>query len=204
MIQESPGQVAQPREREGALPQDRRSDSWLLERLVLHQDQAAFEALVRRHGPGVRGVCRRWLRDGHAAEDACQETFLVLLHKARSIGKPELLAGWLHGVAWRVALRARTKAARRSAHERRTAADKVADPVADIARRDLGTIVAAAVNDLPATYREAVILHYWEGKTCEKIARQLGCPLGSMSWRLGRGRELLRRRLSGLANETAR
>jgi RNA polymerase sigma factor (sigma-70 family) len=81
--------------------------------------------------------------------------------------------------------------------------DKVADPIAEVARRELNTIVAAAVNNLPARYREAVILHYWEGKTCEEIARQLGCPLGSMSWLLGRGRELLRRRLSGLANETA-
>jgi RNA polymerase sigma factor (sigma-70 family) len=151
----------------------------------------------------VRGACRRWLRDGHAAEDVCQETFLVLLRKAPSIGKAEQLAGWLYRVAWRIALRVRTKAARREAREQGAAAAKVADPVAEVARRDLCSVVTAALNDLPQRYREALVLHYWVGLTSEEIARQVGCPLGSMSWRLGRGRELLHRRLSRLAYESA-
>jgi len=71
---------------------DGMNDSRLLERFVIHQDQAAFEALVRRHGPMVRRVCRRFLENAAAAEDACQETFIVFLRKAHLLGRPERLA----------------------------------------------------------------------------------------------------------------
>jgi RNA polymerase sigma factor (sigma-70 family) len=202
-MKESLRQLPRPPEQEGAPRLEAVSDDWLLGRLVLHQDQAAFEALWWRHGPMVRAVCRRWVGDGHAAEDACQETFLVLFRKAHAIGKPALLAGWLFGVASRIAQRAQTKPARRWIHEHRVGSDQVADPAVEVARRELCTIVAAAVNDLPEGHRAALILHYWEGKTCEEIAGQLGCPTGSMSWLLGRGRELLRRRLRALGKEIA-
>src|SRR5690349_21426934 len=96
-------------------------DRQLLERYALGRDEAAFGALVRRHGPMVLGVCRRVLRDGHAAEDAFQATFLVLARRAGSLLRPEALGAWLHGVAARVALRARAQAARRRAGEREAA-----------------------------------------------------------------------------------
>src|SRR5436305_805793 len=79
-------------------------DRLLLERFVAERDEAAFEALVRRHGSMVLHVCRRVLHDEHAAEDAFQATFLVLVRKAPCISKRERLAGWLYGVAYRTAL----------------------------------------------------------------------------------------------------
>src|SRR3954469_10633835 len=82
------------------------TDAALLERYA-HGDEAAFGALVERHGPMVLGVCRRTLGDRHAAEDACQATFLVLSRKAGSL-RPGDLAGWLHAVARRTALKARS------------------------------------------------------------------------------------------------
>src|SRR5262245_64480279 len=94
------------------------SDGQLLERFVAHQDEAAFEALVRRFGPMVLGVCRRVLRDRHDAEDAFQATFLVLLRKARSLARPELVGNWLYGVACYTAQNARASRARRRAAER--------------------------------------------------------------------------------------
>jgi RNA polymerase sigma factor (sigma-70 family) len=207
MMHESPGPVPPPCRRAGATGLDRMSDGHLLDRLVQYRDQAAFEALVWRHAPMVRGRCRRWLCEEHAAEDACQETFLMLLRKAHLIGQPELLAGWLFGVASRVAsrlaLRAKRQLARHELHDRETASSRADDPVVEAARRDLRAIVAAAMDGLPERYRAALTLHYWEGKTCEEIARQLGCPLGSVSWLLGRGRELLRRQLGALARESA-
>src|SRR5690349_11586004 len=83
------------------------TDTRLLERFTRHQDEAAFAALVRRHGPMVLGVCQRILHNPHDAEDAFQTTFLVLVRKTGALARPERLASWLHGVACRTALNAR-------------------------------------------------------------------------------------------------
>src|SRR5438477_10039625 len=76
-------------------------DGQLLERFTRRGEGAAFEALLRRHGPMVLGVCRRLLRDPHEAEDAFQATFLLLVRKAGALREPESLGPWLHGVARR-------------------------------------------------------------------------------------------------------
>ena len=83
------------------------TDAQLLERFVARRDDPAFAALVVRHGPMVLGVCRRLVRDAQEAEDAFQATFLVLARKAAVIQRQPLLAGWLYGVAYRVAVRLR-------------------------------------------------------------------------------------------------
>src|SRR5437773_2658105 len=95
------------------------TDAELLQRFTAHRDEAAFAALVRRYGPLVFGVCRRVLHHWQDAEDAFQATFLVLLHKARSIAQPRLLGNWLYGVAYYTAKNAKASALRRRARERR-------------------------------------------------------------------------------------
>src|SRR6202789_1037399 len=75
------------------------SDGDLLKPYLQQRDETAFEALVARHGPMVLGVCRRILRDPHDAEDAFQATFLVLAHKARSIGRPQAITRWVYHTA---------------------------------------------------------------------------------------------------------
>src|SRR5437764_13711361 len=92
------------------------TDAELLRRYVQDRDEAAFEALMRRHGPMVLGVCRRVLGNADDADDAFQATFLVLVRKAASITRRELVGNWLYGTAYRAALEA--KAARRHARER--------------------------------------------------------------------------------------
>ena len=94
------------------------TDSQLLDCFVKERDSAAFRNLVVRHGPAVLQVCRGMLQDPHEADDAFQATFLVLIRKAPSIQDPELLGGWLRGVAYRTAVRARCRAARRRVIER--------------------------------------------------------------------------------------
>ncbi len=171
------------------------SDGQLLERFTSFQDEAAFATLVQRHGPMVLGVCQRLLNEPHDAEDAFQATFLVLVRKAGTIAQPDLLANWLYGVAYRIAIKARATAARRREHERQAALMPLADPIPNVAWRELRTVLDAEMNLLPEKYRAPLVLCYLEGLTNEEAARKLGWPTGSMSGRLSRGRELLRKRL---------
>src|SRR5262249_49697258 len=94
------------------------TDGQLVQRFVAHREEAAFEALVRRHGGGGVGVCRAVLGNPHDAEDAFQATFLVLVRKAGSIASRELLANWLYGVAYHTALKARAVTAKRRVREK--------------------------------------------------------------------------------------
>src|SRR5947208_13268672 len=97
------------------------SDGQLLERFIHRREEAAFETLVRRHGPMVLGVCRRVLGNAHDADDAFQATFLVLVRKAASVVPRERVGNWLYGVAYHTALKARGMAARRGTRERQVA-----------------------------------------------------------------------------------
>jgi RNA polymerase sigma factor (sigma-70 family) len=175
------------------------TDRALLERFARGQDEAAFKTLVQRHGPMVLGVCRRILVCEQDAEDAFQATFLILVRRAGDIKDPELLGSWLYGVAYRTATKARARAARRREHERQAAPAMLTtdDPSADLAWRELRTALDEELNRLPDKYRLPLILCYLEGLTNEEAARRLGWPAGSMSYRLARGRELLRERMEG-------
>src|SRR3984893_5515037 len=97
------------------------TDGQLLGCFIDRRDEAAFEALVRRHGPMVLGVCRRVLGNVHDAEDAFQATFLILVRKAKRVASREKIGGWLHGVAYHAAMKAKTKLARGRAREREVA-----------------------------------------------------------------------------------
>ncbi len=177
-----------------ACPADR-TDRQLLERFAADRDETAFEALVHRHGPLVWGVCRRRLRHHQDAEDAFQATFLVLARKAAAIRRPELLANWLYGVAYRTAARARADASRRRAREQTAAVSAVVLPSSDIVWQDLRPVLDEEVQRLPAKYRAAFVLCYLEGRTNEEAARQIGCPKGTVLSRLAWARQWLRRRL---------
>ncbi len=166
-------------------------DAELLRRFVRDRDEAAFELLVWRHGTMVHSVCRRLLRDAHAAEDAFQATFLVLVRKAASVGRGEALAGWLYRVAYRVALRARARAVAVTA-----AAEPAFEPPDDLLWRDLRPVLDEEVNRLPEKYRQPVILCYLSGLTADEAARRLGVPRGTVLSRLAWARQRLRTRLS--------
>jgi RNA polymerase sigma factor (sigma-70 family) len=176
------------------------SDRALLERFLGEHDAAAFEALVRRHGPTVLGVCRRVLHNAHDAEDAFQATFLVLVRKGRSIVRREAVGSFLYGVAYRVALKARAGALRRRHHENQ-AALRTEGQTGPEESNDLRPVLDEELNRLPDKYRRPIVLCYFEGKTYQEAARLLGWPAGTAATRLARARELLRARLArrGLA-----
>jgi HlyD family secretion protein len=184
------------------------SDRELLRQFMTRRDaagEAAFETLVLRHGPTVLRVCRNVLREPADVDDAFQATFLVLVKRCRSMGQIESVAGWLYGVACRVAAHARVESARRRVGEARAALRVVeaveAHDVDDIEKTEFGPIVQEEVRRLPAKYRAVVVLCYGEGMTHEQAAIQLDCPLGTVRSRMARARTLLQRRLSrrGLA-----
>lgn len=176
------------------------TDGQLLEQFVRQHDSAAFEILVRRHGPMVLRVCQRLLRHGPDADDAFQATFIVLVRKAHSIIKLESVASWLYGVAYRIALRAKLRANRRLARERQfdecsvPGHDGAATVEAGIA--ELRPVLDEELSRLPEKYRAPVVLCYLEGKTNEEAAQYLHWPTGTVKVRLMRARDLLRDRLA--------
>jgi RNA polymerase sigma factor (sigma-70 family) len=171
-------------------------DRQLLADFVRAREEDAFAALVARHGPMVLSVCRRILRDPQAAEDAFQATFLVLVRKAATIQKGELLSQWLYGTAYRTACRARVEAARRQQREKCVPPREPADPLAEITVRELCAVVDQELFQLPAAYRTPLILCYLQGRTRDEAARQLGWSPATLGRRLERGRQLMQHRLS--------
>jgi RNA polymerase sigma factor (sigma-70 family) len=174
---------------------DALSDGKLLERFVRRREEASFAALVRRHGPMVLAVCRRLLRHNQDAEDSFQATFLVLSKKAHRLRRPELLANWLYGVAYRTALHARQRAARRREREREAAVLSASNRNPNSPSPEVQGILDEELQRLPEKYRAPLVLCYLQGKTNQEAARVLGWPIGSISYRLARARELLRERL---------
>jgi RNA polymerase sigma factor (sigma-70 family) len=178
---------------------ERASDAELLTRFVQHRDATAFELLFWRHGPMIWGVCRRLLGDSADAEDVYQAVFVVLARKASSIARGEALAGWLHRVAHRTALNARTAQRRRSVHEHpvteicETASSD--DPVRRTANRELKDLLDQELLRLPDRFRQPVLLCDLEERSHEEAAAVLQCPLGTLNSRLARGRQKLKERL---------
>lgn len=172
------------------------SDRELLALFVMHRDGDAFAALLNRHGPMVMGVCRRILLNRHDAEDAFQATFLIFARKADSVHAQQSIAGWLYRVAYRTALQARARLARRRVKEQ-----QVEDlPHPQIEPEDGNSewlaLLDKELNRLPDKYRIPVILCELEGRSRREVARFLSLPEGTLSWRLAQAKKILAKRLS--------
>ncbi len=173
------------------------TDGELLEHFVTRQDEAAFETLVRRHGPMVLGACRRVLKNFQDAEDAFQSAFLVLVRKAAAIRERETVGNWLYGVAYRTALDARAKIVQRRLLDQPMI--EITEPEITDARpvwRDLRSLLDQELSCLPSKYRTAIVLCDLEERTRREAARQLGIPVGTLSGRLTIARAMLAKRLT--------
>ena len=176
------------------------TDGQLLERFATAADEfaeLALSALVERHEAMVWRVCLAILRDEHAAEDAFQATFLILVSKARSLWVRDSLGPWLHQVAYRTASYFRTTAIRRRKHELRCAKSGAACivEVGSPHDLDLDAAVHEEVNGLPEKYRAPIVLCDLQGRTHQDAARCLGWPIGTVKSRQWIGRGLLRDQL---------
>jgi RNA polymerase sigma factor (sigma-70 family) len=172
------------------------SDAELLARFAAGREEAAFAALMRRHGRMVWSVCRHVLGHEQDAEDAFQATFLVLARKAGSIRKGMAIASWLHATAYHIATRARRNAAIRRARESKGESMSVAQPISESAWREVLAILEEEVQRLSERQRAAFVLCSLEGKSLAEAARQLGWKEGTLSGTLSRAREQLGRRLA--------
>ena len=176
------------------------TDRQLLERFNARRDaggEAAFTALVARHGPMVLGISRQLLGDRHYAEDVFQAVFLVLAQKACSIRDPDLLGNWLYGVSLRTAKKARDRLARQRAIEeddsmnhRGSAQRDAVEPAVEAAdvpamAREQAEVLHREIDRLPSSFRLPLVLCYFEGLSVDEAARRLRCPAGTLRSRLG-------------------
>jgi len=168
-IQHLPGIVLQ-QDQAGSI------DGELLSGFVERRDEAAFAALVRRHGSMVWGVCRRVLTNHQDAEDAFQTTFFVLARKAAAVEPPSMVANWQYGVAHQAALHAARTAARRKERERQVTSMPEPAVTDTDPWPDLQPILDQEISRLPDKYRAVVVLCDLECKGRTEAARQLGCP----------------------------
>jgi RNA polymerase sigma factor (sigma-70 family) len=163
------------------------ADEQLVCLFVSQSDEGAFELLVQRHGPMVLGVCRRLLRRAEDVEDAFQATFLVLARKANTLARPEALPAWLHGVALRIA---------RKARQRRPLAPLPEDlPQKEPVHSDLAELFDIELARLPERYQVPIVLCCLEGLSREETAKRLGQSEGAIKGLLERGRQRLREQL---------
>jgi RNA polymerase sigma factor (sigma-70 family) len=166
-------------------------DETLLQRFVHGRDEEAFAALVERYGPMVWAVCRRVVRHAQDSEDAFQATFFALARKASSIRKQAAVGSWLYGTAYRVARRVQSSYRPETLPE-----DQAGSDPATLERRNLCEVVDEEIMRLPQKYRAPIVACYLEGKTNEEAAQELSWPVGTVSGRLARARDLLKSRLA--------
>jgi RNA polymerase sigma factor (sigma-70 family) len=169
------------------------SDAALLTRFVKSRDEDAFAALVERHAPLARNVCRRLLGDVAAVDDIVQATFIVLANKAASIRRAASLSSWLYGTAHRLTRNYILRETGLRARERRAAKPELRE--VDQAWHDLQSILDDEVRKLPESLRGPILLCYIDGRTRDEAARQMGLSVATLSRRLEKGRSLLRCRL---------
>src|SRR5262245_60547932 len=178
----------------------RSSDSDLLTRFANQRDEAAFQAIVRRHGAMVFSACRTAAKSEQDAEDAFQATFLVLARRAQAIRKAQSLGSWLFGVAHRAGLRARTISLKSKLRQVTAAKGEVSSAPEASAAESLSWAEAQAVihqelNCLGERHRGPLVLCYLEGLTQDDAAQSLGWSKSTFKRRLDQARDLLRRRL---------
>ncbi|MBI3411495.1 MAG: sigma-70 family RNA polymerase sigma factor [Planctomycetes bacterium] len=176
------------------------SDFDLLQRFASQRDEAAFQAIVRRHGAMVLSVCRAAAKSEQDAEDAFQATFLVLARRAQAIRKAQSLGSWLFGVAHRAGLRARTISLKSKMREARVAKGEASTAPEATAAESLSwaeaqSVIHQELNCLGERHRGPLVLCYLEGLTQDDAAHSLGWSKSTFKRRLDQARDLLRRRL---------
>lgn len=176
---------------------DAPSDTALQVQLLKQPDEAAFAAIVERHGPMVLGVCSRYLRQAADVQDAYQAVFLVLLRSLQRGIRQQCLGAWLHEVARRTALHAASRLGSQNQRQQVLIEEPAveAEPIEFVMKQEVRAILDEEVDNLPLRYRMPIVLCHLQGRSKIEAAAELGWPTGTVSGRLARGKEFLRSRL---------
>jgi RNA polymerase sigma-70 factor (ECF subfamily) len=163
---------------------------------VAEGDAAAHARLFRAYHGRLAAFARRVTGRPDTAEEVASDALMVLWRNAGAYEGRARVSTWLHGVAWRLAMRARARAAARpetDAIDPEAAVDPAPRAEDDdvLLRRRLGEALAA----LSPEHRRVIELTYFEGLACEEAAARLGCPVGTVKTRMMHARARLRRLL---------
>lgn len=172
------------------------SDRELLRAYCTKNDQTAFAALVKRHGPLVFGICGRVLHHRQDVEDAFQAVFIVLARHATRLTKRDSVAGWLHQVSYRTALCCRRAALRRRRHESEAKVMEPDSPVNQASWKEVQLVLDQEIDRLPEKYREPFVLCHLQNLSGAQVARRLGIKEGTVWTRLAEARKRLQARLT--------
>ena len=154
-----------------------------------------FEELYRKYADDVLRVSYFYLGDRQKAEDVCQDVFVKLLTNAPALGEG-------HEKAWllKVALN-RCRDLWRGAWVKRVV---LGSPVFEMIpapddreRKEDEEVMMQAIHELPAAFREVILLHYYQGYGISEISEMMDLPEGTISSRLSRGRKKLETILEG-------
>lgn len=155
----------------------------------VRDDPAYFARLYDQYATDVLRVCYFYLSDREKAEDVCQDVFVRLM-TTHPLLQPGREKSWLLKVALN-----RCRDLWRGAWLKRVI---VGGPTFELipapdefSRRDDQQAMMAAINQLPATFKEVILLHYYQGMNIAEIAQMLELPEGTISSRLSRGRKKL-------------
>ena len=172
------------------------ADGELLARYTTSNDGLAFAAIVARHGPMVAATCRAILHREHDVEDAFQATFLVLARKAGSVRAGDALGGWLHRVAYRLAVQANVELKRRRRRESDVSPMDIPAAPRPVLDLDLRSVIHHEIDRLPERQRLPVVLCDLEGLSYEQAASRLHSTVPALRCQLSKARERLRARLT--------
>jgi len=182
------------------------SDGELLRRYVEDGSQAAFTELVQRHLNMVYLAALRQVgRNAHTADDVTQKVFTDLARKAGSLRSRPNLAGWLYtGTRFAAADAVRAERRRRT-HEQESTIMPEADPSPHIPEARLDPFLDEVMDLLPAQDREAILLHFFEGRSFPEVGAVLALSADAARMRVNRALERMRTGFAkrGIASSSA-
>lgn len=171
------------------------SDGECVTRFVKAQDHQAFRLLVERHSQMVFATAIRLVRDAHAAEDVTQATFLVLARDGKKLRNRDAVAGWLHGIAMRLAKKSLSRRQRAAGSTMIDEPSHEPSPLKEIGDVYEQQVLDEELQRLPEHFRDALVMHFLEGLTYDQTAAALNVSIGVVEGRIKRGKRELHLRL---------